>query len=85
MTYLEAVVGPRPELELTELFVEREVSNVHFTRAEQFGWNWPEHVAEERDHCIGRHQTIRVFSGAVVMDEHAQAHTLLSAVSQISK
>ena len=34
LNYLKPIVGPRSKLEQAELFVEREVSDVHFTRAE---------------------------------------------------
>ena len=64
--YLKPVVGPRTELQQAELFVERKVSNVHFAGAEQFCGHRPEHVAEVGDHCIGRHQSVRILRSAAV-------------------
>jgi len=34
VNYLKPIIGPRSELEQAKLFVEWEVSDVHFTRAE---------------------------------------------------
>jgi len=58
------VVGPRPELERTELVVERKPRDVDFAGAHEKSGRDPQAVAGRIDHHVGRERAINVFVGA---------------------
>ena len=64
---LETVVRPRAELELTGLYVERELRDVDGTRAAKQRWRYPQHCTVVLDH---RHRITVLLQSHVRTDRH---------------
>jgi len=72
------VVGPRAELERTELVVERKPRDVDLTRAHEKSGRDPQAVAGRIDHHVGRERAVNIFVGAVGTKTTRCPHTLFT-------